>query len=243
MLGSDLVRDLSPKFRITGITRENYDTFKGLAFDVIINANGNSKRFWANEHPFEDFNTSTISVYKSMFDFRCRIYIYISSPDVYDKHESPRFTSEIRKVNPVQLSSYGLHKYLSEIIVQKHAQNYLVLRCSMILGTKIRKGPIFDILHGNPLYISRNSRLQMITTEEIVRVILLFLNKDVSCDTFNVGGTGTVSFHNLQTILERPVTFSADAKRQTYEMAVGKLKKIYPLKTSEEYLQQFIDSL
>src|SRR3989344_8416138 len=116
MLGSDLIRYLGEGFNITSINKENYQTFIGKSFDIVINANGNSKRFWANQNPQDDFLTSTISVYKSIFDFSSDIYIHISSPDVYENHTSTRSTNEAQKINAENLSTYGFHKYLSEQI-------------------------------------------------------------------------------------------------------------------------------
>lgn len=243
MVGSDLVRNLSTKFRITGITRKNYDKLKGSAFDVIINANGNSKRFWANEHPFEDFDASTISVYKSMFDFRCGIYIYISSPDVYDKHESPISTSEEISINSRNLSAYGFHKYLSELIVQKYVSNYIILRSSMMLGINLKKGPLYDIFHNIPLYITPDSRLQMITTEEVASVMAFLIQKNVRDEIYNVGGRGTISFRSIDTLVGKKVTFSKNGEKQEYDIDVSKLNRLYPLKTSQEYLRDFLKSL
>ena len=61
-LGSDLVQYFSTKFVVISINRGNYRDQIGKLFDVVINANGNSKRFWANQNPVEDFFASSASV-------------------------------------------------------------------------------------------------------------------------------------------------------------------------------------
>jgi len=244
MVGSDLVRYLSVlRYRVTGINRDNYSNLIGSTFDCIVNANGNSKRFWANKHVLEDFTRSTISVYKTIVDFTCKIYIYISSSDVYENHKSSKFTLENQSINLDNVSAYGLHKYLSECIVRNHSEHYLILRSSMILGKKLKKGPIYDILHKHPLYITRDSKLQMITTKEVAQIIDFLLRNKISREIFNMGGKGTVSFKNIDVRMQIPVTFMNKVEKQEYEMSVAKLVKIYPLETSTNYLVEFLNNL
>ncbi len=243
MVGSDLVRYLGAKFHVTPIHKENYHTHVGRSFDIVINANGNSKRFWANSHPVEDFIASTESVYKSISDFTYGVYVYISSSDVYHDHTNPRSTKEGAPIRPHALTPYGLHKYFSELLIQKYVKHYLILRSSMILGKNLKKGPFYDITHRMPLFITKDSRLQLVTTREIANSIRFLLNKGIYAQVFNIGGRGSFSFHDIERYVQTPVTYSRDSERQEYEMSVAKMLKLYPLKTSEEYLREFLHGL
>lgn len=243
MLGSDLVRYLTQYFSVTAITKENYTSFLHTPFDIVINANGNSKRFWANQNVLEDFSLSTVSVYKSVLDFPTDLYIYISSSDVYANHTGKRYTKENQYSDTDRLSSYGLHKYLSEMVVRNHSSTYLILRCSMMLGSELRKGPLYDILHGKPLYITKESKLQMITTQEIAKCIQFLIQKKDKNKTYNIGGKGVVYFTNIRKYIDTPLSFSRNAEKQQYEMDVSTLESIYPLKTSVVYLQEFLNRL
>src|SRR3989344_5662480 len=126
LVGSDLVRFLGRNYKVDSITRENYNDKKGKNYRIFINANGNSKRYWANQNPLEDFFTSTVSVYQSIYDFPCDLYIYISSPDVYENHAEQDHTKEEAVINPKNLETYGLHNYLSELIIKAHKKNFLI---------------------------------------------------------------------------------------------------------------------
>lgn len=238
MLGSDLCSYLKKSFSVTSITKTNYHTYIGKPFDIAINANGNSRRFWANGHPFEDFEASTVSVYRSLFDFPCNLYIYISSPDVYENHSAPASTHEGQHSNPKKLSPYGFHKYLSECIVKKHAKTYIILRCSMMLGTSLKKGPFFDSIHNAQLFISPQSRIQVVPTASVADIIKALIVKKVSNVTMNVGGIGAFSFTNINTYV-KDAAFSSNAETQHYEMDVTGAQKIYPLKTSDAYVRDF----
>ncbi len=243
MLGSDLVEYLASKFLVTSITKENYSQFVGKAFDVLVNANGNSKRFWAIKNPLEDFVLSTVSVYKSLFDFKFKTYIYVSSSDVYVDHSSNTSTSEDQIQDSSKLSSYGLHKYLSEKIIENNCPNYIILRSSMALGKNLKKGPIYDIFKNKSLFISESSRIQMITTIEIANIIKFFLDQNKTNNVINVGGKGTVNFKKIQTYFSFPVKFLKEAEEQIYEMNVEKLDKLFSIKSSEEYLREFLSNV
>lgn len=241
MLGSDLTRYLKSNFgMVTGIDRKNYDRYRGHHFDVVINANGNSNKPWANEHILEDFAASTTTVYQTLFDFPCKTYVYISSADVYQNHTSKKFTNESKNIDPENLTAYGFHKYLSESIIKNYMKNYIILRCPMMLGTNLKKGPVYDILNNSRLFISKESAFQMITTRELAQIIYSLLVKNITKEVFNVGGKGAVLFSEITKYVERNVNFPKDGKTQTYETNVSKLQKIYHLKTSAEYLKDFL---
>lgn len=241
LLGSDLVRFLNANFKTDSITRENYKKKKGTYYWVFINANGNTKRFWANQNPFDDFLASTVSVYQSIFDFPSNLYIYISSADVYENHTNPKYTSETKKINPANLQPYGFNKYLAELIVKKYKQNFLILRHSMILGKNLKKGPIFDILHNKPLFINLKSKLQLITTHAIAEIIEILIRNFRASDTINIGGKGSFSFTKIQKYFNRKIKILPKTETQIYELNIHKLENKYSnLKTSDEYLKKFI---
>lgn len=244
MLGSDLVRYFEAKFEITTIHKDNYQDYKERYFDIVINANGNSKRFWANQNPKEDFSASTLSVIQSIFDFSCDLYIYFSSPDVYENHINEKLTKEDQQINPLKLKPYGFHKYLSELIVKKYAEKFIILRPSMILGSNLKKGPIYDILQNKPLFISLDTKLQLITTQAISQIIEIVLEKSFENTILNIGGKDNFTFTKIQDYFDQKIIISDDAKSQTYMMNIEKLRVLYPsLKTSEAYLQEFLEAI
>lgn len=241
MIGSDLIRYLKSNFeKIVGIDRKNYDQHKGKRFDIVINANGNSNKVWAENNVLSDFAASTTSVYASLFDFPCKTYVYISSADVYPNHTSKKFTSELKTIEVQNLSSYGFHKYLSECIVKNFTKNYIILRCPMILGNNLKKGPVFDILNNSRLFISEDSSFQMITTKELAEIIHFLLERNITKEVFNVGGRDTVSFNRIDQYVQKPITFPKNGKTHVYETNVSKLNKIYHLRTSAQYLKDFL---
>lgn len=241
LLGSDLVKLFSSNFEVTSITRNTYEQNKGQEFDLFINANGNSKRFWALQNVYQDFEASTVSVYKTMFDFQFKKYVYISSVDVYPDPSKSEKTHEDKGIEIEKQNMYGFHKYLSEQTVRKHVADWIILRCSTILGTNLKKGPVFDILNNNPIFVTLDTKLQFVTARAIAEGIEALLDNSVTREVFNVGGMGTFAFTKIREYFDKEIQVSPEARTQTYEMNVEKLKGFYQgLKTSEEYLQDFV---
>ncbi len=240
MLGSDLVKFLGKDFETTAIDKDNYKDYLGQKFDVLINANGNSRRFWANEHPLEDFEASTVSVYKSFFDFSFKKYIYISSPDVYENPGDPESAKENQNISASHLSHYGFHKYLSERLVEHYAKDYLIIRPASLLGDGLKKGVVYDILNDAALFVAAESQIQFISTSEVVNTIQALITGGIKNEIFNVAGRGAVLVSRIAELARKCLSVKSDAEEQQYEMSVGKIEELFPVKTSEEYLGEFL---
>jgi len=217
LIGSAICKEL----KAVGITRENYSKFTGPygnnKFDILINANGNSSKWQANDNPVYDFTATVESVNHTMFDFKFKKYIYISS---YDAHMD---------------NTYGLHKKLAEEIV-KHYTDFLILRCPIIIGKKMKKGFLYDALHDVPLYVNANSEYQILTNKELAKIVKMFINKHIS-GSYYVGSTDTLRIGDLSILLDKKITYRNDAKYESYEHDISEMRELYPLKIAAQYIE------
>jgi len=242
LLGGDLVEYFSSRAKVLSITRDNYDTLKGEHVNVLINANGNSRRFWANQYPLEDFEASTASVYRSLFDFKFDTYIYISSVDAYADHSGPTTTREDMSGDGKR-DPYGHNKFLAEQIVKNYAPSHIIMRLATVLGSGLKKGLVYDMLKREPLFVSHDTRLQYITTEAIGGFVESLLRRDISGEMFNVGGKGVVPMSDFTDIFGYEPVYRPDAAiQQVYEMTVKKASQYFHFKSSREYLEEFVRS-
>jgi nucleoside-diphosphate-sugar epimerase len=237
-LGKTLAQRFTLLGQVYGITRQNYEHFKQESFDVLVNADGNSRRYWANQNPVEDFEASVKSVYRSLFDFNTERYVFISTSDVYPLQGNENTREDIG-VDQV-LSPYGFNKLLAERIVRNYSASYLILRCSALIGKDLKKGVVKDILDGTPLFVTLESKLQLITTSEVANVILYLVNRQKKNVIYNVGGRGSITVREIASMLGKKVTTRKDAMIDFHEMCVDKLASEYPLKSSAEYLNDFV---
>ena len=76
-------------YHVVRIGRKDYDDAVGKSWDLVINANGNSKKYLARKAPLEDFYQSVESVARSLVDFPTERYVFLSSVDVYADCSTP----------------------------------------------------------------------------------------------------------------------------------------------------------
>ncbi len=242
MLGNDLVNFFSSRYTVCAVDKDNYNDHIGETFDILINANGNSRRFWANQNPQQDYDASVFSVEKTLNDFKFDKYIFISSSDVYNFHGDPIKNFEDIRIEEEKLEPYGLHKYQAENLV-KTLPSYLILRCSAMLGTHLTKGVVRDILDKKDLFVTTDSFIQFITTSAVAEVIHGLLNAGINNDMFNCGGRGSVVVKNIMELAGYESSILPEAKKQEYEMNVDKLSRIYNLNESQEYLVNYLTNI
>ena len=234
----------APKDRYTyhAITRDNYFCYIGDEFDIFINAAGNSRKFWANKYPVEDFELSTIGVMHSFNDFFMKKYIYISSVDVYNNI----INNTLRKRENVEiygseLEPYGFNKFLAEQIVQKYAKNYLILRCSAVIGKNLKKGVIKDLLNDVKIRVSKDTQIQFITVKAIGMIIFELLEQLQENEIFNVGGIGALRVWEIAQMLGINSFKTTYGKNKNYNVNVSKLNSVFELLSTRNYIQEFID--
>lgn len=211
------------------ITRENADNFKGTRCSLLINANGNSKKYMADREPLAEFEASVLSVARSLEWYKAERYVLLSSGDVYPGPWSTAATRESRVIDPAKLSRYGLHKYLAEQLVRGAHPNHLIIRMSGFVGPGLAKNAIYDMMTGGDLWLSLNSRLQFMHTNDAARIVLnLARNETIRNETVNLGGIGKVSLRQAYVWAKSASKLKKDAKTVTYELSLEKLKRLYP---------------
>jgi nucleoside-diphosphate-sugar epimerase len=222
------------------ITRESYRALAGQACDVLINANGNSRKFLAAQDPLAEFQASVASVRASLVDFPAERYVHISTCDVYPDCTSPATTVETLQPEPAQQSPYGFHKYLAEQCVRHAARRWLILRFGGVVGPGLKKNPIYDILHGGPLWLDPASELQYLHTDDAAAIIFALLARGLSHEIFNLCGQGTVQLAEVMTWADRQVPVQPGSPTVRYDVAVAKLAAQVPVPESRQTVRSFV---
>jgi nucleoside-diphosphate-sugar epimerase len=224
------------------VTRENYNSLRGTPCDVLINANGNSKKFLAAREPLNEFDQSVRSVATSLEDFPCQTYVLLSTGDVYPDQSSPAASREDQVIDPAQQSRYGLHKSLAEQLVRGTQKNWLVLRMGGFVGPGLKKNAIHDMLNGAPVWLSPESELQFISTDRAAALVWSLVENGVRNEIVNLGATGTVNLGALHRKISSASSFMADAPAIRYEVALDKLAKLSgaALPRSQDEVNAFI---
>jgi len=208
------------------LTRANYADHVGASCDLLINANGNSKKFLANQDPKAEFAASVSSVVASLSDFKARKYVYLSTGDVYPQQHSPEVTREDQALDMRSMSRYGLHKYLAEQYVGATHSDWLIFRMGGFVGPGMKKNAIFDILNGPQIWLAPDSELQFVSTDAAARLVWDLASNGISKETINLGARGVVGIGDVRERAGSTVPFGSEAKSVRFELDLTKLSAL-----------------
>jgi nucleoside-diphosphate-sugar epimerase len=225
----------------TVIDVDNYRDHVGGKCEILINANGNSRKFLAREDPVREFRESVESVRASLVDFKAGRYVHLSTGDVYPDCSSPETTREETEIDIALQSPYGFHKYLAEQCVRHAAERWLIVRMGGFVGPGLKKNPIYDILHGGPLWLDPESRLEYLHTDENARIVFELIDRDMEDEIVNVCGKGLVTLSEVMETAGKTVEVKAGSPRITYDVSIEKLEKILPVPESRKTVLDFVN--
>jgi nucleoside-diphosphate-sugar epimerase len=227
------------------IGRDDYAELAGTWCDVLVNANGNSKKYLADRDPVVDLDASVRSVLISLTSFKFGQYVHLSSGDVYPDQSAPDLTPEDLPIPVERLSRYGLHKYLAEQLVRNYASNWLIMRMGGFVGPGLLKNAVFDMLHGAPVWLAPNSQLQFIHTDTAAELVWGLVEKKISKQIVNLGAEGTVQLGHLHQRMKSDSIFKDDARDVRFCLNLEKLRSLsgHPLPNTEEEVMEFIQSI
>ena len=221
------------------ITRANYAEYRGRRCDVLVNANGNAKKFLAEREPKTDFDASVRSVRASLDDFEFGTYVYLSSVDVYPDVSSPETTTEDQQIDSAHQIPYGFHKSLAEQCVQHAAGRWLIARLGGFVGPGLSKNAIFDVLHQRPLWVDPASTFQVLSTDQMARIVLELVSAGYDGEVFNVCGRGTISVAEIMDSVGYRVPVTADRPRVAYDVNISKLSRLIDVPDTPQTVRDF----
>jgi nucleoside-diphosphate-sugar epimerase len=242
LVGSAVCRALAAdRVPFGGITRDNYAEYAGRDVDCVINANGSGAKTAASQNPPLDFEKNVVSTMKYVFDFKTALFVHISSIDVYQDPASEAATREDSPIDVECLSPYGLHKYLSELIVRKYCPRWLILRLGGLVGPGLAKNPVYDWSHGKPFFISAESALTFIHTDAVAAAARALIDCGVVNEVINVAGADNIRLKDFSKIRDFGTKeVEGPLSTQTYRINVEKLSRVFQPKSSRDYIEQYL---
>lgn len=233
-------------YEVASITRENFTQYESRHFDILIDAAGNSKKFIADENRMLDFDLTLRHRMLTLLSFNASLHVHISSVDVYHDLSDPEKNTEEAAVDLDTNSNYGFTKRLAEMIVQRHAPQWLIFRLSGMVGPGLRKNPVYDIANGLPIRINPDSSYQFCSTEYVANLIKTVVEAGVRGEIINVAGRGQVTPRDIAKVLSKQLQVSPQSWAQPPRMvsiACEKAEKYLSRPSSmysiSEYSQNF----
>ena len=143
-VGGTLLRQSS----FDGLYRSvNISTVGEKYFDLVVCAGAPAQKWIANKEPELDLQKIN-DLIEHLKTIKCKTFILISTIDVF---KEPIDVDENTIIDEIGLQPYGLHRRLLEKFVQEQFPNYLIVRLPGLVGPKLRKNVIYDLLNENNL--------------------------------------------------------------------------------------------
>jgi len=246
-VGSAFARMLTtlPDLELVAVTRQNYNRFAGTQSDLVVEAACNSRKYLADEQPQAEFDASVAHRLRTLLDFPALCHLHISSADVYSDLASLDATREDTAPDPAKTSRYGLHKLLAEQLVRHYADKWLIVRLAGMVGPGMKKNPVFDILHQQPLRIHPDSKYQFIQTDAVARIAWGLVQSGAWGEIFNVCGQGLISPREIAEMAGRPLKLGAlneQSQPRIVNINVTRISKKTPMPATRETIRQFLEA-
>ncbi len=224
------------------IDLDNYEEMRGGACELLVNADGNSRKYLAAADPLEDFRLSVLSVLRSFSDFKFEKYAYISSVDIYPDHSNPAGNHEEVEIDGGLLSNYGFHKLLGELLVKHYLSRWLIVRMGGVLGEGLKKNPIFDLINDVPLRVNEESLYQYLPIDYVAETLFKLAEEERWGETYNFCGEGTVSLREVRSWLGKPLRTAGEVSSpERYEINNRKLSRIAEVPRTRDVVKNFIE--
>ncbi len=186
----------SSKYSVVGVTRENYSAMKERDFDIIINCAMPSARFWAKNHPGEDFVETVKKTADLLYGWKFKKFVQISSVSAR-----------------CQLDTiYGRHKAAAESLC--NFSNNLIVRLGALYGENMKKGVLVDILEGKKVFVDKMSRYSFISVSFCASWVISNLDRQ---GVVELGGKNAITLECVAKHIEADVEFEGEINHQDIE--------------------------
>lgn len=216
--------------------------------DLVVDCNGDGRRFWANQNPAASFAANVTPVMARAASIRHRLYVLASTVDIYGRgRESQATSAETATIDPAQLDIYGFHKYLAEQVVARHAESFLILRLGTLIGPGLRKNPVFDALNGQPIRQTLDSTLHLLHLDVLgdrLDAILAAGSRGI----FNISAAAPITIGHLVEMMAARLgraatdfTMHSELITTRYDINIDKVAALGAMPTSEAMLAAYLD--
>lgn len=197
-VGSALFEELlkSSKYEVVGVTRENYLEIKAQNFDIVINCAMPSGRFWAKNHPEEDFVETVKKTADLVYGWKFKKFIQIST------------VSARCQLDTV----YGRNKAAAEKLCE--FGDNLIVRLGALYSENMEKGVLVDMLKGSKVFVHGDSRYSFISLSFVASWIGSNLDRK---GIVELGGKNAIALKDVAKHLGSDVEFEGDLNHQDIE--------------------------
>ncbi len=216
--------------------------------EILVDCNGDARRFWANANPGGSFTANVASVAERVTSGIARRYVFMSTMDVYGKGCNSRRTSrEDAVIDPAGLDVYAFHKWLAEQLIIRHAPHWLILRLGTLIGPGLKKNPVFDAVNGHPVRQTAESTLSLVDLAHAAEALLSLLERDAD-GIWNVTASRSITVAHMLTEVSMATRqpappFHSDLLHTDYDINIAQLSAVLTMPDSATMLRAALPHL
>jgi nucleoside-diphosphate-sugar epimerase len=175
-------------------------------FDAIVHCAVNAAKYVSMSTAY-DYMDDNFLLTQRLVHIPHRKFIFVSTLAVYPP--TGRAVSEAEDVDLMPLTGpYAFTKLFSDLYVQKHAKDPLILRTTTLLGPAIRASTVLRALTQRDcrLFLAADSRYNFVLHDDIVDFMVRAMDEGIS-GAFNIGSDGLVVLSDIVDQLGLSVTY------------------------------------
>ncbi len=239
---SGLGKKLHQRFGGMSWTREtslNQIDPKHFRTNVIIHCAFNSKP--PTPENLSSYIDDNYGLTKKLLEVIHDKFIFISTIDVYSKDEQLHQEDEVLDMRQPR-EIYPWTKLASEVAVTKKSNNFLILRCSALLGQYSRPNSLTRILDNDRsgLSLAPTSMFNYVLHSDISDFIKLAIDQDLT-GIFNIMSSRNIVLSEVAKLSKRQVNYG-EYVYNCGQIDNAKVVSVFPAfnKTSAEVIKEFI---
>jgi nucleoside-diphosphate-sugar epimerase len=212
-------------------------------FDAIVHCAVNAAKYVSMSTAY-DYMDDNFLLTQKLVHIPHRKFIFVSTLAVYPP--TGRAVSEEEDVDLMPLTGpYAFSKLFSDLYVQKHANDPLILRTTTLLGPAIRPSTVLRVLTQRDcrLFLAAHSRYNFVLHDDIVDLMVRAMDEGI-CGAFNIGSEGLVVLSDIVDRLGLSATYG-DYHYDIGPVDVRRAGAVHPAfaRPSWQTLNRYIDSL
>jgi len=196
---------------------------KNDGYDVIIHCAANPN-IGQNEKSLASFIEDNLILTSDLLKVKHKYFIFISSIDVYPKIQELKCSEDQDIFLSDLKNEYSIVKLMSESLVRKNSNRFLILRPSAMLGSESRPNSLIKLLNDKPLKLelSGDSIFNYILHEDVGKFIYRSIEARFE-GVYNLASLGNVTLNDVVRKYKlKNVTFG-DFKYSTGDIVTSKV--------------------
>ncbi len=178
---------------LTPVTRATYAEAQRGAYDIVINAAMPAQRYWARQHPHEDFVETVEKTASLVYGWRFGKLVQISTISARSQLDT----------------IYGRHKAAAEQLCG--FGHNLIVRLGAMYSPDLDTGVLIDILQGRPVFVDGASRYCFAPLGFVAEWIAAHLERT---GVVEVGGRDAISLRDVAAAIGADVRFDGALDHQ-----------------------------